>query len=90
MVTLREDLHTCLIISRWILGMRNVSDKNCRDNEHTHFVFQYISNKMQLLTQFIYIWKLLYMFRVVPPPIIRSACNDPKHVERFPDINKLC
>ena len=24
-------------------------------------------------TQFIYIWKLLYMFRVVPPPIIRSA-----------------
>jgi len=26
-------------------------------------------------TQFIYIWKLLYMFRVVPPPIIKSACN---------------
>jgi len=26
-------------------------------------------------TQFIYIWKLLYMFRVVPPPIIRSAYN---------------
>ena len=25
------------------------------------------------VTQFIYIWKLLYMFRVVPPPIIRSA-----------------
>jgi hypothetical protein len=24
-------------------------------------------------TQFVYIWKLLYMFRVVPPPIIRSA-----------------
>jgi hypothetical protein len=24
-------------------------------------------------TQFIYIWKLLYMFRVVPQPIIRSA-----------------
>jgi hypothetical protein len=23
--------------------------------------------------QFIYIWKLLYMFRVVPPPIIRST-----------------
>ena len=27
------------------------------------------------VTQFIYIWKLLYMFRVVPPPIIRSANN---------------
>jgi hypothetical protein len=27
------------------------------------------------VTQFIYIWKLLYMFRVVPPSIIRSAYN---------------
>jgi hypothetical protein len=27
------------------------------------------------VTQFIYIWKLIYMFRVVPPPIIRSAYN---------------
>jgi hypothetical protein len=27
------------------------------------------------VTQFIYIWKLLYMFRVVFPPIIRSADN---------------
>ena len=27
------------------------------------------------VTQFIYIWKLLYTFRVVPPPIIRSAYN---------------
>jgi hypothetical protein len=25
--------------------------------------------------ELIYIWKLLYMFRVVPPPIIRSAYN---------------
>jgi hypothetical protein len=41
------------------------------------------------------------MFRVVLPPIIRSAYNciysiwylwkyHPKHVEQFPDINKLC
>jgi hypothetical protein len=27
------------------------------------------------VTQFIHIWKLLYMFRVVPPPIIRSTNN---------------
>jgi hypothetical protein len=27
------------------------------------------------VTQFIYIWKLLYMFRVVPPPIIRNPNN---------------
>jgi len=36
--------------------------------------FQYISNKMQRYT-FYFIGKLLYMFRVVPPPIIRSANN---------------
>jgi len=27
------------------------------------------------VVQFTYIWKLRYMFRVVPPPIIRSANN---------------
>jgi hypothetical protein len=27
------------------------------------------------VTQFIYIWTLLYTFRVVPPPIIKSAYN---------------
>jgi hypothetical protein len=27
------------------------------------------------VTHFIYIWKLLYMFRVVLPPIVRSACS---------------
>jgi hypothetical protein len=32
----------------------------------------YISNKIQLYTVYVN-WKLLYMFRVVPPPIIRSA-----------------
>jgi hypothetical protein len=34
----------------------------------------YISNKMQRYTVY-FIWKLLYMFRVVPPPIIRSENN---------------
>ena len=36
------------------------------------FLFYYISNKMQRHTVYI-IRKLLYMFRVVPLPIIRSA-----------------
>jgi hypothetical protein len=38
-------------------------------------IFQYtcISNEMQRYT--VYIWKLLYMFRVVLPPIIRNAYN---------------
>jgi len=37
-------------------------------------IFQYISNKMQRYTVYL-IWKLLYMFRVVPPPIIKRANN---------------
>jgi len=37
-------------------------------------IFQYISNKMQRYTLY-FIWKLLYMFRLVPPPIIRRAYN---------------
>ena len=37
-------------------------------------IFQYISNRMQRYTVY-FIWKLLYMFRVVLPPIIRRANN---------------
>jgi hypothetical protein len=37
-------------------------------------LFQYISNKTQRYTVYS-IWKLLYMFRGVPPLIIRSANN---------------
>ena len=36
-------------------------------------IFWHISNRMQLYT--IYFWKLLYMFRVVSQPIIRSTHN---------------
>jgi hypothetical protein len=60
-------------IGRWVFTLPNM-----------HFVyltfmgpcivrkFEYISNKMQRYTVY-FIWKLLYMFRVVPSPIIRSA-----------------
>jgi len=38
--TLHEE-YTFLIISRWILHrMRNVSNKNCRENQNTHFLFR--------------------------------------------------
>jgi hypothetical protein len=38
--TLREDLRTFMTISRSVLlRMRNVSDKSCRENQNTHFVF---------------------------------------------------
>jgi hypothetical protein len=45
-----------------------------RKCHNTSYMSQYISNKMQLYTVY-FIWKLLYVFRVVPPPIIRSANN---------------
>jgi len=38
--TLNEDQYVFLIISRsFLLRMRNVSDKICRENQNTHFVF---------------------------------------------------
>jgi hypothetical protein len=38
--SLHEDLCTFLIISHWILHtMRNISDKCCRENQNTHFMF---------------------------------------------------
>jgi hypothetical protein len=41
--TLHEDQCTCVIISRSVLlRMRNVSDKSCRENRNTHFVFNNI------------------------------------------------
>ena len=37
--TLHEDEYTFLIISRsFLLIMRNVSDKSCRENQNTHFI----------------------------------------------------
>ena len=38
-----------------------------------------ISNKIPRCTVY-FIWKLLYMFRVVPPPINRSANNYLQHL----------
>ena len=36
--TLHEDPCTCVLISHWfILRMRNVSDKSCRENQNTYF-----------------------------------------------------
>jgi hypothetical protein len=38
--TLREDEYTSLITSRSvILRMKNISDKNCRETQNTHFMF---------------------------------------------------
>jgi len=40
MNTSREDLSTFIIISHWtLLRIRNVSDKICRENQNTNFMF---------------------------------------------------
>ena len=37
---LHEDQYTFMIISHWIhIKMKNVSDKICRDNQNTRFMF---------------------------------------------------
>ena len=41
---------------------------------HTH-VYSNTHPTRCNVTQFIYVWKLLYMFRVVSPPILRSTHN---------------
>jgi len=38
--TLREDQYTFMIESRWVLvRMKNISDKICRENQNTYFIF---------------------------------------------------
>ena len=41
MATVNEDQYTFMIISSTFLPkMRNVSDKNCRENQDTFFIFK--------------------------------------------------
>jgi hypothetical protein len=46
---------------------------NVHGSVHRKNIPIYISNKMQRYTVH-FIWKLLYMFRMVPPPIITYNC----------------
>ena len=45
------------------------------EEEITTTLYSNIYPRRWDVTQFIYIWKLLYVFRVVPPPIIRGAVS---------------
>jgi hypothetical protein len=55
-----------------LLGTHRMEKK--QEKRQLEEIFQYIPNKMQRYTVY-FIWKLLYMFRVVLPPVIRSAYN---------------
>ena len=42
--SLHEDVFTSVTISRWIIiRIRNASDKSCRENQNTHFIFNNFS-----------------------------------------------
>ena len=46
-IELYEDPYTFLITSRsFLLRMRNVSDKSCRENQNTHFGFSNYFSKI--------------------------------------------
>ena len=54
--TLHEDRYTFFIISRSVLlRMRNVSDKSCRRNQNTHFVFSNFFSKNRAVCEIM--WK---------------------------------
>ena len=74
----------CLCVNvycHWVttqMQLINISYHIINKITDTHSEYVILSNIYPTrcnFTQFIYIWKLLYMFRVVPPPIIRSAYN---------------
>jgi len=49
--TLQEDQCTYMIISHSVfLRMRNVSDKNCRENQNTHFIFNNSPPKKKIVS----------------------------------------
>ena len=52
MGTLHEDQYTFMIIPcSVLLRMRNVSDKSCRENQSTHFLFSNIFFIVLFMTQ---------------------------------------
>ena len=56
--TLHEDRYTLLIISlQVLLRKRNVSDKSCRENRNTHFLFDnFFSENRAVYNIYIYIY----------------------------------
>ena len=73
-----------ILTSLWICIWLQVLKLNCsifRFKVITVIMWPHLSSNIKVyptrcnFTQFIYIWKLLYMFRVLSPPIIRSAYN---------------
>ena len=63
-----------LVLHTELHSNQAVSVGSTTDRNLCKRILIYIQQRCNI-TQFIYIWKPLYIFRVVPPPIIRSANN---------------
>ena len=51
--TLCEGLSTFMIISCWIIcRIRNVTDRSCREDQNTHFMFNKFSSKIILFMRY--------------------------------------
>jgi hypothetical protein len=87
---MKTDICTFLITSRWILlRMRNVSDKSCRENQNTHFVF---GDFFESRTVYEIIWK--NMVEPGRPQMtvrrMRIACWIPKATNTHWGCNAYC
>ena len=50
------NLRIFMVVSRWILlRMRNVSDKSCREDQNTHFIFNTFSKNCTIYKT---VWKI--------------------------------
>ena len=50
--TLHEDM--CTFMSNFFFRMRNISDKCCRENHNTHFIFSFFAENR---ADYVTIWK---------------------------------
>jgi hypothetical protein len=46
---MKTNTHILIISPSALLRMRNVSDKNCRENQNTHFTFNYFVYKSHVV-----------------------------------------
>jgi len=46
---MKSNIHLMIITRSVLLGMRNISDKSCKENQNTYFIFNNISCRKSCL-----------------------------------------
>jgi hypothetical protein len=88
--TLHEDQYAFFIISgSFLLRMRNVSDKSCRENQNTHFMFNSIYFENRAVNEIM--WKNPVQPDRLQATIwhMRIACCMPKATDRHSEYVTL-